>query len=131
MEMRELTGDDIFPVMAILGKLELKDELVKVFDEGRTGSTTKMTKGDIESRGMKVMAALVQQVLRNSSVVREDINALLADLTGKTVGEIKALKLTEYTKLLVAFGKKPELKEVFTSAVSLMGVETASTSSKI
>ena len=127
MEMRELRGDDIFTVMTILGKLELKDELVKAFESG-VKTDKKLTKAEIQARGIKVTAALVQQILRNIGVIREDINALLADLTGTSVDDIKALKISEYTKLIIDFTKKPELKEVFTSAVSLMTDETASTS---
>lgn len=126
MEMRELRGDDVFTVLTILGKLELKDELVKVFEDGKTGSA-KPTKAEIEARGMKVTAALVQQVLRNIGVVKEDINALLAELTGTSVDEIKQLKLMEYTKLIIDFTKKPDLKEVFTLAASLLTDKPAST----
>lgn len=129
MEIRNLRGDDVFLVLNILGKLELKDELVKVFGEfGGDDKKKKLTEKEIQQRGMNVMAALLQQVLRNILAVKEDVNALLADLTGKSIKEIKNLGAAEYTRLLVQLFKNPEIKEVFTSAASLMADETASTS---
>lgn len=128
MKMRELRGDDVFMVLAILGKLELKDELVKVFEEGRKSGSGKMTKAEIEARGVKVTAALLQQVLRNIGVVKDDINALLAELTGASVDEIKRLPLKDYTALIIEFTRKPDLREVFTSAASLLTDDPASTS---
>ena len=126
MEIRNLRGDDVFTVLSILGKLELKDELVKVFNEF-SGEDKKLTEAQIQKRGMNVMASLLQQVLRNIMVVKEDINSLLSDLTGKDIEEIKNLGAAEYTKLVIQLFKNPEIKEVFTSAASLMTDETAST----
>jgi len=126
MEIRNLRGDDVFTVLSILGKLELKDELVKVFNEF-SGEDKKLTEAQIQKRGMNVMASLLQQVLRNIMVVKEDINSLLSDLTEKDIEEIKNLGAAEYTKLVIQLFKNPEIKEVFTSAASLMTDETAST----
>jgi len=130
MNIRNLRGDDVFLVLNILGKLELKDELVKVFNEfgGDNGKQKKkMTDEEIQQRGMAVMAALLQQVLKNILVVKDDVNALLADLTETSIEDIKGLGAGAYTKLLIQLFKNPEIKEVFTSAASLMTDETAST----
>lgn len=127
LEIRNLRGDDVFTVLSILGKLELKDELVKVFGEFSGKEDKKMTDEEVQTRGMNIMAALLQQVLRNILVVKDDINSLLSDLTEKPIEDIKNLGAGEYTKLVIALFKNPEIKEVFTSAASLMTDETAST----
>lgn len=128
MEIRNLRGDDVFAVLNILGKLELKDELVKVFGEfSGDEKKKKLTEAEIQKRGMNVMAALLQQVLRNILVVKDDINGLLASLTEKSIDDITSLGAGEYTKLVIQLFKNPEIKEVFTSAASLMTDETAST----
>lgn len=139
MELRELRGDDLFTVMTILGKLDVKDELVKAFESGNQISRDlkkgKRSKEDVEAeaekRGMRVMATLLQQVMLNIGKVKGDVNMLLADLTGKSVKEIETLKLTEYTNLLIKVFKHPDIHEVFTSAVSsLMGQETGTANTK-
>lgn len=118
MEIRELRGDDVFALLAILGKLDIKDELITAFEEG--SKQKKMTAAEKEKRGMRVMASLIQQILLNLNKVRGDINALLADLTGKSEKDIAALKASEYIALVMQVVKHPDLKEVFTSAVSLL-----------
>jgi len=69
---------------------------------------------------MEVMANLLQKVLMNLGTVKKDINSLLADLTGQTVKDIQNLGLKEYTALVIAFFKKPELADFFSSIASLM-----------
>ena len=38
LEMRELKGDDLFTLLSIVGKLDIKDEFVRIF-ENNTSST--------------------------------------------------------------------------------------------
>ncbi|MEG0628773.1 MAG: hypothetical protein RR492_06975 [Enterococcus sp.] len=33
LEMRELRGDDLFTLFAIVGKLDIKDEFIKIFEK--------------------------------------------------------------------------------------------------
>lgn len=152
MEMRELRGDDLFTIMAILGKLEIKDDLVAAYTQNKEATVLpgaklpkKPTKAEAaaekarqeaeaEARGVKIMATIAQRVMLNIGLVKEDINSLLADLTGTSVAEITQLGMVPYTKLVIQLFKRPEFKEVFTSAVSLLSedpteaaTETAST----
>lgn len=134
LELRELKGDDIFLLLGIVGKLDIKDEFMKLF-EGNVEATklpqdhkkkqpTKAEKDRLEKeaerRGMEAMAGLLQKTLMNAGHIKSDINALLAELTESDVEDIQNLGLKEYTGLIVAFFKKPELKDFFTSIASLM-----------
>lgn len=135
LEMRELKGDDLFTLLSIVGKLDIKDEFVKIFEGNKSSSEVvpmdrkkkEPTKAELakqeeatEKRGMHAMAALLQKVLRNIGSIKGDINSLLADLTGNSVKEIEGLGLKDYTSLIVAFFKKPELADFFSSIASLM-----------
>ncbi|TWK08595.1 hypothetical protein CHCC20442_4308 [Bacillus licheniformis] len=135
LEMRELKGDDLFTLLSIVGKLDIKDEFVSIFEQNaEAGKVVPMDKkkkeptkaekakaeAEAEKRGMEAMATLLQKVLMNIGKIKGDINALLADLTGKPLKEIQNLGLKEYTSLIIAFFKKEELKDFFSSIASLM-----------
>lgn len=134
--MRELKGDDVFSLLSIVGKLDIKDEFVKMFESSvedaikavptdkKKKEPTRKEREEAElqaqKRGMNAVALILQKVLLNINLVKSDINELLAELTGKKVSEIKELGLKEYTSLLVAFFKKPELADFFSSIASLL-----------
>ncbi len=135
LEMRELKGDDLFTLLSIVGKLDIKDEFIKMFENNSNADKVvpmdhkkkEPTKAELakqeaeaEKRGMEVMANLLQKVLVNIGTIKKDINSLLADLTGQTVKDIQNLGLKEYTALVIAFFKKPELADFFSSIASLL-----------
>jgi F0F1-type ATP synthase membrane subunit b/b' len=60
-------------------------------------------------------------ILRHVNDAKADINKFLADLTGTSQREIESLSMLEYSKLLIDFGKKAELKDFFQSIASLLG----------
>lgn len=133
LEMRELRGDDLFTVLGIIGKLDIKDELVNMFGGKDAEKIVKLNdhKGKkvdeakkkaemaklIDNRGMTIVAGIAQNALMNMGKVKGDINGLLADLCGVKVSEIQSLSLTA---LLLQFFKKPELKDFFGSISSLL-----------
>lgn len=136
LTMRELKGDDIFILLGIVGKLDIKDEFIKLF-ENNVEETSKVvpmdhqkkqpTKAEQERldreaqrRGMEAMAGLLQKTLLNAGKIKPEINALLVDLTGEELKVIQNLGLKEYTGLIIGFFKKPELKDFFTSIASLL-----------
>lgn len=136
LQMRELRGDDLFTVLGIIGKLDIKDELVNMFGGDDANKIVKLNdhkgkKADeakqkaemaklVETRGMAIMAGIAQKALMNISKVKGDINGLLADLCGVKVADIQALSLSAYTALFLQFFKKPELKDFFVSISSLL-----------
>ena len=135
LEMRELKGDDLFTLLAIVGKMDIKDEFMKLFQNNVESSTVEPmdhkkkqpTKADLakqeaeaEKRGMEAMAGMMQKVLLNAGKLKGDINALLADLTGQSLKNIQDLNLKDYTALILAFFRKPELSDFFSSIASLL-----------
>lgn len=143
LEMRELRGDDLFTLLSIVGKLDIKDEFIKVFEQNVEASSKvvpldhqdkKPTKAEqakidkanekaekeAQKRGMEMMAGMLQKVMMNLKVVKREINDLLAELTGEDVAAIQSLGLKDYTNLLVTFFKKPELSDFFSSIASLL-----------
>lgn len=135
LEMRELKGDDLFALLSIVGKLDVKDEFVKMFETNAESSKVvpmdkdkkaptkaELAKQEAEAdkRGMNVMANLLQMVLLNAGKIKDDMNALFANLTGKSKKEIETLGLKDYTSLIINFFKKPELADFFSSIASLL-----------
>lgn len=134
LEMRELQGQDLFTVLGIVGKLDIKDNLVALFEEQDEKKVVPMdhkkakpTKAEAEAkqdkvkqRGMRIVAELIQTTLLNLGKVKGDINSLFADLTGKSVKEIEQLNLADYGALLTAFFKKPELRGFIEQFVSVL-----------
>ena len=145
LEMRELKGDDLFTLLAIVGKMDIKDEFMTLFQNNvESGSVANVvpldhkkkqpTKAELakqeadkakqeaeaERRGMEAMAGMLQKVLLNAGKLKGDINALLADLTGETLATVQNLSLKDYTGLIITFFKKPELADFFSSIASLL-----------
>ena len=138
IEMRELTGGDIFTMLGILGKLDIKDEVVELLERqyGSDNSVIslqdhkkkKSTQAEqasqeraVEKRGMLLLVDIGFAILRHVGDAKQDINAFLADLTGLSVAEIGKLSMIAYTGLLIDFSKKAELKDFFQSIASLLG----------
>ena len=150
LEMRELKGDDLFTLLAIVGKMDIKDEFVTLFQNNvESGSVanvvpldhkkkqptkTELAKqeadkakqeAEAERRGMEAMAGMLQKVLLNAGKLKGDINALLADLTEETLATVQNLSLKDYTGLIITFFKKPELADFFSSIASFLQPENS------
>ena len=138
LEMRELNGGDIFTMLSIIGKLDIKEEVVGLIErQHSTGKDVialadnkkkKLTKKEQEvasteyqKRGMVLVTDIGFAILRHVNDAKADINKFLADLTGTSQKEIESLSMLDYSKLLIDFGKKAELKDFFQSIASLLG----------
>lgn len=132
IEMRELQGDDLFLLLTIVGKLNIKDDLVEIFQNNMESELTsdhkkkaptkaELAKKEIEARrrGMEGMATLIQRVLLNLPTVKHDVNSLLAAVTDLNEKEIGELGFKDYTDLVVRFFKKEELQDFLQSITSL------------
>lgn len=135
LEMRELKGDDLFTLLSIVGKMDIKDEFVKIFEQNvdsekvvpmdhkkkePTKAELAKQEAEVQKRGMEAMASLLQKALLNAGKIKGDMNVLFADLTSKPKKDIEALGLKEYTALIITFFKKPELADFFSSIASLL-----------
>lgn len=111
LEMRELKASDIFPILKLLGKLNLKEEILAIVESNNMANVD--NENAAIAQGMAMFAGLAQKVLDNIDVVEDDINSLLANLTGKDVKEIGDLSLKSYAELIFDFFDKPELTDFF------------------
>ena len=140
LEMRELKGDDLFTLLSIVGKMDIKDEFMLLFKQNSEASTVEPadhkkkqpTKADLakqeadaEKRGMEAMAGMLQKVLLNAGKLKNDINTLLSDMTGEPLNTIQNLSLKDYTALILAFFRKPELADFFLSIASFLQPENS------
>lgn len=140
LEMRELKGDDLFTLLSIVGKMDIKDEFMLLFKQNSEASTVEPadhkkkqpTKADLakqeadaEKRGMEAMAGMLQKVLLNAGKLKNDINTLLSDMTGEPLNTIQNLSLKDYTALILAFFRKPELSDFFSSIASFLQPENS------
>ncbi|HEM3170547.1 hypothetical protein [Streptococcus suis] len=138
LEMRELNGGDIFTMLSIIGKLDIKEEVVDLIerqygtgkdvialaDHNKKKPTKKeqeAARAEYEKRGMVLVTDIGLAILRHVNDAKADINKFLADLTGTSQKEIESLSMLDYSKLLIDFGKKAELKDFFQSIASLLG----------
>ena len=138
LEMRELNGGDIFTMLSIVGKLDIKEEVVSLIErQHNTGKDVialadhkkkkptkkeqEVTEIEYQKRGMVLVTDIGFAILRHVNDAKADINKFLADLTGTSQKEIESLSMLDYSKLLIDFGKKAELKDFFRSIASLLG----------
>lgn len=131
LKMRELRGDDLFPLIHIIGKIDIVDDFIEMFSNRETinmdqfkdlSDVEKKVALDklLEERGYKVMGRILKKIMLNLMVVKDDLNAFLAELCGVQPTQIEELGLVEKTNLIKAFFKKPELLGFFKSIASFM-----------
>lgn len=138
LEMRELNGGDIFTMLSIIGKLDIKEEVVALIErqygtekdvialadhkkKKPTKKEQEVASTEYQKRGMVLVTDIGFAILRHVNDAKADINRFLADLTGASQKEIESLSMLDYSKLLIDFGKKAELKDFFQSIASLLG----------
>lgn len=102
--MRNLSGQDLFPVISLVSKLGIKDIIKNYYKavgpvEGQTA----------EDLGAEFTGTAIETAFSNIERCKGDINRLLASLCGVTVAEIEALDLEAYGALLMKAATKPEL----------------------
>lgn len=131
LKMRELRGDDLFPLIHIIGKLDITDDFVELLSGQEKIDVTglaEMTPEErkaalepiIEARGVKIMARLLKKIMLNLTSVKDELNAFLAEITGSSPKAISELGIVDKTELIKAFFKKPELLGFFKSIASFL-----------
>lgn len=142
LELRMLSGGEVFPVLEIVDKLglldqvemiitdiqndtkELQDVLVKELTDAGTPLeeiTTDMLNDDPRASALnqKVAVKIGKIVVRKIPLAEKEINDLLGKLTNTSASEVKKLPISEYIRLVMDFFKKPELKDLFAQVSSL------------
>lgn len=146
--MRGLNGADLFVVLGLLGKLNIKDELVGMFaDQLKSGAEIQKSRllndhkekdlnqgqkiaaniraidesVDVQLRGIDLAGQIFEKVVENIALVQNELNEFLASLLGTTASEVAALPLGDYFFVLKELFSSDDIKTVFKSASSLLG----------
>ena len=110
LEMRELNGGDIFTMLSIIGKLDIKEEVVGLIErqygtekdvialadhkkKKLTKKEQEVASNDYQKRGMVLVTDIGFAILRHVNDAKADINKFLADLTGTSQKEIESLSM--------------------------------------
>lgn len=97
--MRELSNSDIFILSQIIDKMDLK-----------LPSIPKKSEGNVK-RDLSISLAMT--VIRNMHKAKDEINTLLASLTGKTLTEIESMTGVETLNLFAAMFDKKDFTDFF------------------
>lgn len=145
--MRGLKGGDMFTFLAILGKLDIKDQFIKMYSENlqKTAEARRQfllndhedkapTKAEelqaqlakidkdlnTEQQGIEMIGTLLEKVTMNISSIQSEINGLIASLINKSVVEVVDIPLADYMAIIVEIFKGEDFKTFMKSATSLL-----------
>ncbi len=91
--LRRLTDDDMWPVLAILGKV-IPDDLAPVFQQLMTKEKS------LDEVGSVVTVRLVAAILKNMHVVKDDVYSFLSSVTGLAPDTIKGMEIGTTPQML-------------------------------
>lgn len=131
IELRKIKSTDLFLMTTIISKLGI-NEFIKCFNsegiQGLIQSITEKTKSEKSKKaenkkdedtvkvGIGVALEIVNIILANLYKCEKEVYQLMANITSKTVEEIKELDLDIFLEILIAFVKKDEFKDFFKAA---------------
>lgn len=128
IELRKVKSTDLFLMTTIISKLGI-NEFIKCFNsegiQGLIQSITEKSKSekaenkkdeDTIKVGIGVALEIVNIILANLYKCEKEVYQLMANITSKTVEEIKDLDLDIFLEILIAFVKKDEFKDFFKAA---------------
>lgn len=131
-ELRGLMADDMFIMFSIISKIGIKEfkacfesddvkaavlNMAKKADEN--GDAEADEGADVVSVGISVALDIASILLANIGKCKNDIYALLANLSGMKAGDIARLPAKTFTSMVVDLVKKEEFADFFQDAVKL------------
>lgn len=128
-ELRDLQADDLFIMMNIVNKIGIKEFKACFESEEVKAAVLNMAKtkeddetdesADVVSIGISVALDIATILLANIGKCKNDIYALLAQLSGLTAGDIAKLPVKTFTGMAIDLVKKEEFADFFQDAVKL------------
>lgn len=91
--LRRLNGDDLWPVLSIVGKV-LPDDMAPLFMEIVTGNK------DVAEVGGVVIVRLISVIIKEIGKVKDEVYAFLTSVSGLKKDEIDALGLMAVPKMI-------------------------------
>ena len=132
-ELRNLEADDLFIMINIVNKIGIKEfkacfeseeekaavlNMAKNTDEGADAETDESA--DVVSIGVSVAFDIATILLANIGKCKNDIYALLAQLSGMKEKDIAKLPVKTFTGMVVDLVKKKEFADFFQDALKLL-----------
>ena len=124
---RELVADDIFTLSSIISKIGIREfkncfdqdtmkNLASTFTTDEEGKKELSGEDAIVAMGISIAPALLSAadvILCNLSKCKDDIYKLLADVSLVKVDDIRALSMSDFAEMVIAFVKKEDFKDFF------------------
>ena len=124
-ELRDLTADDMFPMIQIISKIGIR-EFKSCFESENVKklvaemASDKTSKDELKATvGVTVAFDLASVILSNLANCKDDIYLLLSQLSGMTTKEIAKLPMVTFMEMVVDVIKKKEFADFFQAAVKL------------
>lgn len=120
LTMRRLRADDIFTMMRILSKIGVNDlrsalPTKNAIQRVREGCET------AENLGITTALMIADKLLACLPDCKEDIYALLADLSGKAPAEIAALDMSTFAESVFELMASEDFRDFFTRLMKRLG----------
>jgi hypothetical protein len=124
-ELRDLTADDMFPMIQIISKIGIREfkscfeseNVKKLVAEMTSG---KASKDELKATvGVTVAFDLASVILSNLANCKDDIYLLLSQLSGMTTKAIAQLPMMTFVEMVIEVIKKKEFADFFQAAVKL------------
>lgn len=121
---RELKADDTFLMFAIISKIGIKEfkaafegDTIKQLAASIGGGEKERNDDSLIAGGLAVALDIASIILGNLPKCKNDIYALLANVSGLKASEIAEMGFVTFSEMVIDFIKKPEFAD-FIKAVS-------------
>jgi hypothetical protein len=124
-ELRDLTADDMFPMIQIISKIGIREFKSCFESENVKKLVAEMTSGKASNDelkatvGVTVAFDLASVILSNLANCKDDIYLLLSQLSGMTAKEVAKLPMMTFVEMVIEVIKKKEFADFFQAAVKL------------
>lgn len=119
-ELRDLMAKDLFPMMRILSKLDMK-ELKKSFDPSAIAKISQTGEVDLtEIVGMNIVFDLASIILANVPKCEDEIYTFLANISNLSKKEVEKLPMADFLQMIIDVITKQEFKDFFRQASKLI-----------
>ena len=129
-ELRDLQADDLFVLVSIVSKIGIKEfkacfasddvkDAVKSMAKKEEKEEAADNSNDITSVGISVALDIASILMANIGKCKNDIYALLSNLSGMKAADIAKLPVMTFTSMVVDLVKKKEFADFFQEAVKL------------
>lgn len=129
-ELRNLQADDLFVLVSIVSKIgikefkacfasdDVKDAVMSMAKKDKKGEAADNS-NDLTSVGISVALDIASILMANIGKCKNDIYALLSNLSGMKAADIAKLPVMTFTSMVVDLVKKKEFADFFQEAVKL------------